>query len=525
MVFAMAFRSRVFCDFQDKLLDTSCKDVEASGNKALPHGNLSAGDLWTWNWLNSNVHFIDVPADKNLGTVVMQSTRYDEMVTHQLNAAFMHIDDSTSLSITEKAGNDIRHQLRFAAEYRLLHDKQLDFCGCLLNEQARMPRVRGLVKIHKDVPTVRLIVANTRWITTPIAILVATLLQPIIDTFTSVATDTAGVVDALLGTEDTLTSACKLFTFDVENLYPSISQPRALAGIGDLLLEYHGELRTPNYGALIEFILALLSIIFNCQVAYYSFRGKKGKFRQVKGISTGLACGSQIANLWLRLLDRLALQSLGSDIKLLRRYLDDMLIIAVNTSVDTLLRILNSFDEDLLITFDVKSHGIEGKSSFVLALFMDIRSNYVYYRTYRKPLNTYNYVPFDSCHSRATKLGIIATEFVRLLRTNRHESDFEVAQLFSTGRFIERGYPHSELRRLSDKFCWSRKSVHAVKRQQSRVVPFKIQYNDVVQQIGISRILKEELALLPTVFTDSHRMLVCFTSGLNMFRCRYNRFL
>ena len=137
-----------------------------------------------------------------------------------------------------------------------------------------------------------------------------------------------------------------------------------MAGIGDLLLEYHGELRTPNYGALIEFILALLSIIFNCQVAYYSFRGKKGKFRQVKGISTGLACGSQIANLWLRLLDRLALQSLGSDIKLLRRYLDDMLIIAVNTSVDTLLRILNSFDEDLLITFDAKSHGIEGKSSF-----------------------------------------------------------------------------------------------------------------------------------------------------------------
>ena len=102
-----------------------------------------------------------------------------------------------------------------------------------------------------------------------------------------------------------------------------------------------------------------------------------------------------------------------------------------------------------------------------------MRNNYVYYRTYRKPPNTYNNVPFDSCHSRATKLGIIATEFVRLLRTNRHENDFEVAQLFSTGRFIERGYPHSELRRLSDKFCWSRKSAHAVKRQQSRVVPFQ----------------------------------------------------
>lgn len=54
-----------------------------------------------------------------------------------------------------------------------------------------------------------------------------------------------------------------------------------------------------------------------------------------------------------------------------------MLTLAVNKPIDTLLRILNSFGEDVLTAFDAKSHGVEGKSSSFIDLFMGIRNTIV----------------------------------------------------------------------------------------------------------------------------------------------------
>ena len=43
------------------------------------------------------------------------------------------------------------------------------------------------------------------------------------------------------------------------------------------------------------------------------------------------------------------------------------------------------------------------------------------FSTYRKPLATYCYTPWDSCHAPQVKLSIVSCEAVRMLRTNSKE--------------------------------------------------------------------------------------------------------
>ena len=74
------------------------------------------------------------------------------------------------------------------------------------------------------------------------------------------------------------------------------------------------------------------------------------------------------------------------------------------------------------------------KNCIILDLNIDISENRCEYTTHRKELATYNYTPFDSNTSAVTLLGIIATEALRLLRTNSTERAFNYQVDFFVGK-------------------------------------------------------------------------------------------
>ena len=53
-----------------------------------------------------------------------------------------------------------------------------------------------------------------------------------------------------------------------------------------------------------------------------------------------------------------------------------------------------------------------------LGLLLVLQDAHVSYSTFRKPLNSYCYIPADSNHACSVRRGIICTELIRLLRTN-----------------------------------------------------------------------------------------------------------
>ena len=287
------------------------------------------------------------------------------------------------------------------------------------------------------------------------------------------------------------------------------------------LTEHYMKHPCAKWGILIEIICLLLDAVLEAQIVSY---GANSLFLQTVGITTGLSCGTQLAICYLHTLDQLVCNSLGSHLWLYKRFIDDILIIA-EVSVNVLLDLLNCLDGGIKITHDAAENPDE-------ASFLDIvihrEKDTFFVSTYRKPACTYQYTPFNSEHSYATRVGIIATELVRLLRTNSREEDFRKQVTFFTAKLKQRGYCPTIMQNIASKYPWSKKTeILENKRCKSHhvLVPFKIVYSNLAPLLDISAILHEKTRMLSSGLRDKFKMVTCFKSSPNLFRLRYKRFL
>ena len=128
----------------------------------------------------------------------------------------------------------------------------------------------------------------------------------------------------------------------------------------------------PSFASL---VINLISAIIKCQhIVFGQFTWKV-----ITGIGTGLACGAQLANLYLADLDTL----LAPHTQFYGRYLDD--ICFVTNPENNVLNIANEFHRT--IKLDVTS---QGRSNVA---FLDVElslcsDNSIFYELYRKPANT-----------------------------------------------------------------------------------------------------------------------------------------
>ena len=84
-----------------------------------------------------------------------------------------------------------------------------------------------------------------------------------------------------------------------------------------------------------EIICEFVNIIHSSQVIVATFivEGKREVFKQDIGITTGLACGTQLANVHLQALDLFVMSSLAG-IFFFKTFVDDALVIHEYESVD-----------------------------------------------------------------------------------------------------------------------------------------------------------------------------------------------
>ena len=79
---------------------------------------------------------------------------------------------------------------------------------------------------------------------------------------------------------------------------------------------------------------------------------------------------------------------------------------------------------------------LDREGHFLDVAFKVDGSNALHYSMYRKTLNSYDYVPFQSCHAKATFRAVVMTELHRLLLTNIDEHSFNEQVDFSFCRFL-----------------------------------------------------------------------------------------
>ena len=377
--------------------------------------------------------------------------------------------------------------------------------------------------MHKPKLGARLIAAGTRWITNPLSLLVAKFLQPLVRVTDTVAQDTQCVIDALK--DAPITADSKLATFDVEQLYPSMDQVQVLGATRLALTEYYSRFPERNWGAKVELVIMLLQIIFDGQILRMvaCSTGDKRFYLQQVGITTGLSCAVQLANVYLTGLDKAFTYAFGASVLVYRRFVDDILVL-LDSRIDTsdLLAVLNAFHANIAVTNEDE----DDKSVTFLDLCISIFGS-LSYSTHRKALAAYAYTPFDSCHAYSTLLGIVATEAVRLLRTNLYQVDYEAQLCFFMGKLKLRGYDIVMVRKVIKKYPWSRKQdlVSSRSGRSAKIfVPLKIPYSPKLPLLHANRIFKAHEAILSLEMQAILKPMVALQTAPNLFRLRYSRF-
>eukprot|EP00929_Paragymnodinium_shiwhaense_P092508 TRINITY_DN52439_c0_g1_i1.p1 TRINITY_DN52439_c0_g1~~TRINITY_DN52439_c0_g1_i1.p1 ORF type:complete len:317 (+),score=-6.93 TRINITY_DN52439_c0_g1_i1:50-952(+) len=300
-----------------------------------------------------------------------------------------------------------------------------------------MPILRQLLKIHKKVLDTRLLTAATRWITSPAAVLLAVELQPVCRNISTVAFSTSDVT-SLLQTVP-LTSDTRISTFDVERLYPSMNHERIIAFIRRLLCDYYSSRGVYSWGAKVEALCRLIHIVLKNQLASFTFGdGSKQVYVQTTGVSMGVACACQLANLFLSGLDHAFASECRNLVFGYQRYIDDILVAHKSAlSTEAMLRCLNRWDTDIVVTHESEE---DNRFTHFLDLNICIRTDTLKLPTYRKPLCAYSFTSFSSDHPSHVFKGVVATELVRLLRTNTFEHDFTAQQFLFFAKLRDRGY-------------------------------------------------------------------------------------
>ena len=164
-----------------------------------------------------------------------------------------------------------------------------------------------------------------------------------------------------------------------------------------------------------------------------------------------------MANIYMSIFLKNFLQTQPSKPYLLKRYIDDILIIWTGTVVQLqqFLQDLNKFNPNLKFTHQQSASTIDfldvtiyKDTSFPFTNILDVK-------TFQKKLNLYQYLHFSSEHPRSVFKALIKGECIRYIKTNSTEESY-IATVFSfRKRLLRRDYPAIFVEKATDTVKYS----------------------------------------------------------------------
>ena len=375
------------------------------------------------------------PADKNLGIVLMNTDDYLQQCTKLLmnsctyRLAQWYPKDDIARKLTDTL-------ISFNSQLTKYNKKLYEYLQPKPN-QTQIPKFYGIPKIHKkydSLPPMRPIVAHTNSLLNPTARFLDHLLQPIAQVYPDYLHNSASL-SVLLQTLEVPETAI-LVSVDVESLYPSIPQTECLNVVyEELHSQRHRLLFDPN----------LIVQLLHTNVNYNYFEFATLIFQQTTGTAMGAAFSPTIANIFMSVILRRFLRTQQYHPILLKRYIDDILIIWTKSQeqLETFLMELDNFHPNLHYTYEYSTRSTD---FLYLTIYKGPHFQHTKHldtKTFQKAQNLYQYLHFTSCHQRNIHKAIIIGECIRYVRTNTSKENYNrIVHLFET-RLHVRGYPSS----------------------------------------------------------------------------------
>ena len=413
-----------------KEMNERCNQLTQDHIAMIPTKNLNDQQQLTLRTLISDKQIIIRNADKNLGLTIMTkdwyySTIWTMMKDHRYYK-LTHNWDTVQYWTTDtfvRLTNDFRRlKNNLAAIIGLKHfiSKYLDN----YDYHDRPAHFYIIPKIHKTPVKGRPIVSAVGYITTPISTVLNYILKDYLKKFNTICNNSTHLIQRYEGT--TIPPGYLWLSADVESLYTNINLTKLIDTIQTILNE-DGNIN-PNIRSWT--ITALKWVLYN---NYFLINGNI--FLQIHGIAMGTSVAPILANLYLAFMER---HNFIQQLPLYMRYLDDVIALWP-TGQDPALLHHHFNNQDSYITFTTKVDQLS--IDFLdLTAHKSIR-NTIYFTLYKKSINRYLYLPFQSEHTLATKRGFIKGELIRLARNNTIMSNFNRNRKEFYSNLRSRGYP------------------------------------------------------------------------------------
>lgn len=396
--------------------------------------------------LRDNDFIIIKPADKNLGTAVVNTSWYIQEAKRQLEDRSVYTPISNSNELVSRAYAGLRKILaKFKelfqfdkkgnrvgltklAQFLLQHQKGV---GTALKD-TRISQFYLIVKLHKNPVAGRPIVSSCESCTYAAAQWIDRELQPLMKQQRSYIQDSATLLHKLETT--TFPPDITILTADVESLYPSITLSDAMRRIQQLLHRTKGWGRSPRTA----FLLSVLHWVLHNNIFHFG----DTSWLQVRGTAMGSPAAVVFANLYLACLENELFASMTEPPPLVyNRFIDDIFAIVKGdlSKAKALVYEFNSIHETINLTHEAGD----------TVPFLDLmifkgprfkRTGILDVALHQKELNMYLYIPPTSFHAIHVFRSFIISELKRFCINTCSTERFNAIKDLFYYRLRRRGY-------------------------------------------------------------------------------------
>ena len=375
-------------------------------------------------------------SDKNMGLTIIPISWYNNQIR-------IHLQDTntyTPLGSIEYYNNHIKQPLHTKFKHmlnNLFNKYPFSFTKqekkFLIKDSEKklnnLPQFHLLPKLHKTPQTTRPIIPNINTISTNLSIYISDKLQPLNNHFPWILKDTNTLINYLK--ELKFDQPYSIITGDVTSLYTNIPIELGIQHLHSLIIKYKREVSKLTFECSAKIITTLTRFIMNNNIFKYQLQ----TIQQIKGVAMGTNMAPEFASLFLIYYELDIIDTLHAAGIYYYRYIDDIIIIHPTTT-NPIITLQEIFNPPLEITWEDSSTSIN-----FLDLSIYITKNHVEYELYVKPLNAFQYVPYNSGHPFGVKKGIIFGNIKRIL-THCSTRRLQLKHIEKQYKILQnRGYP------------------------------------------------------------------------------------
>jgi hypothetical protein len=366
-----------------------------------------------------------MPADKNMGYVIMNKGWYEnEIENHLMNFTRMNITEQEYL--TQSKGEILATINSFKNILNQNHYRFLkEFKGC------SVPQMMGLPKIHKNPPSSRPIVPCHTAPTKNISIFLDIMLRPVVDTMVPThIKDSRQFIKLLANTP--IHQGDSIGVYDVVALYTNIKRNKLIECVQWALRE--SKIYTASQRSCMITLTKLL-------LKFSSVKYKGAIYTQNEGIPMGTNVAPLLAIIYRGHYERFYLIPLLPPMSIFICYIDDYFYIVKNRDAFDFKTTAANAEYNMYVDGEVKTTG---------AIFLDVEImvstvngvTTMDTKPFVKPQHAFQYIPRFSFHREAWQNAWIKAELIRFSSLSSNSSFFgeRVRMFYEILR--RRGHPH-----------------------------------------------------------------------------------